>query len=277
MNIAMDRFCVNRKTAPSLDIETFFRAVCDCGLNKVELRNDLADPSIIGGKTTGELNALAEKYGIEIVTINALYPFNLPSRREALAVTAKEMLGIARAVSCKAIILCPYNEPDVRSTERKKADMIDSLRYFAELFATYGIEGLVEPLGFTGSSLRSSLGCQELLEEARVPFKMVIDTFHHHLSGVTTEGFNKGINVDRIGLVHLSGVEDSRPVEDLTDEERIMLTPKDVLQSKEQTANLERLGYKGLYSFEPFASSLGGWDAQEMKRQVLDSISLLQH
>ncbi len=50
MAIAMQRFCINRKIAPALSIEAFFRLVNRLGLNKVELRNDL--PS---GKVTDDL------------------------------------------------------------------------------------------------------------------------------------------------------------------------------------------------------------------------------
>ena len=38
MAIAMQRFCINRKIAPALSIEAFFRLVNRLGLNKVELR-----------------------------------------------------------------------------------------------------------------------------------------------------------------------------------------------------------------------------------------------
>ena len=52
MTIAQHRFCINRKIAPSLNIESFFRLVHSLGLNKVELRNDLP-----GGKVTDDLSA----------------------------------------------------------------------------------------------------------------------------------------------------------------------------------------------------------------------------
>ena len=41
MNIALDRFCINRKIAPNLNLDHFFRLVKRCGLSKVELRNDM--------------------------------------------------------------------------------------------------------------------------------------------------------------------------------------------------------------------------------------------
>lgn len=53
------------------------------------------------------------------------------------------------------------------------------------------------------------------------------------------------MEVADIGLVHLSGVDDSRPREQLTDAERIMLTPKDRLGTCEQVKALEARGYQG--------------------------------
>lgn len=64
------------------------------------------------------------------------------------------------------------------------------------------------------------------------------------------------VDIADIGLVHLSGVEDARPRENLTDDERIMLTEKDRLQTCEQIKHLEARGYQGVYAFEPFAPEL---------------------
>lgn len=276
MTIELSRFCVNRKTAPSLGLEAFFQAVSECGLNRVELRNDLPGGLITDGLRPDEVARLKDKYKIEIVTINALYPFNLPSSREELTARAREMLALARDLNCPALIMCPFNEADDRPGAKRLSDTVDSLKYLGDLFAEYGRQGLVEPLGFTSSSLRYALDAQKCLIEAASPFKMVIDTFHHHLSQVALEYFNAGIDVNMIGLVHLSGVEDARPTGQLTDEERIMLSAADVLKSADQVQNLEKLGYKGLYSFEPFASALTGWDAAKMKAEVSNSIDVLR-
>ncbi|MCR2669604.1 inosose isomerase, partial [Salmonella enterica] len=71
MNIALDRFCINRKIAPNLDLDNFFRLVKRCGLSKVELRNDMPSGKVTDDLSDAQLNALAAQYGIEIVTINA--------------------------------------------------------------------------------------------------------------------------------------------------------------------------------------------------------------
>lgn len=277
MTIASDRFCINRKIAPNLDLEQFFSLVKKCGLNKVELRNDMPSGKVTDNLSNDQLNALAEKYGIEIVTINALGMFNLLDDQAALLKNAEALLSQAQAIRSKALVLCPHcSAGDNRSEEQKKTDTLAALKLLAPLFRQYGVQGYVEPLGFGISSLRSSLLTQSLIRDSGAPYKIVLDTFHHYLSGVTQPEFDAQIQIDGIGLVHLSGVEDLRAKSALSDEERIMLSDKDRLESKKQVQDLERLGYTGIYAFEPFSSQLDSWTAADIEREIRQSIALLQ-
>ncbi|MGE6303827.1 TIM barrel protein [Serratia liquefaciens] len=277
MTIAPDRFCINRKIAPNLDLEQFFSLVKKCGLNKVELRNDMPSGKVTDNLSNDQLNALAEKYGIEIVTINALGMFNLLDDQAALLKNAEALLSQAQAIRSKALVLCPHcSAGDNRSEEQKKTDTLAALKLLAPLFRQYGVQGYVEPLGFGISSLRSSLLTQSLIRDSGAPYKIVLDTFHHYLSDVTQPEFDAQIQIDGIGLVHLSGVEDRRAKSALSDEERIMLSDKDRLESKKQVQDLEHLGYTGIYAFEPFSSQLDSWTAADIEREIRQSIALLQ-
>lgn len=277
MTIAPDRFCINRKIAPNLDLEQFFSLVKKCGLNKVELRNDMPSGKVTDNLSNDQLNALAEKYGIEIVTINALGMFNLLDEQAALLKNAEALLSQAQAIRSQALVLCPHcSAGDNRSEEQKKTDTLAALKLLAPLFRQYGVQGYVEPLGFGISSLRSSLLTQSLIRDSGAPYKIVLDTFHHYLSDVTQPEFDAQIQIDGIGLVHLSGVEDLRAKSALSDEERIMLSDKDRLESKKQVQDLERLGYTGIYAFEPFSSQLDSWTAADIEREIRQSIALLQ-
>jgi len=60
-----------------LELEDFYKFTKDLGLNKIELRNDLPGGKIIDSYTPGQLKELSKKYGVEILTINALQKFNL--------------------------------------------------------------------------------------------------------------------------------------------------------------------------------------------------------
>lgn len=277
MTIAPDRFCINRKIAPNLDLEQFFSLVKKCGLNKVELRNDMPSGKVTDNLGNDQLNTLAEKYGIEIITINALGMFNLLDDQAALLKNAEALLSQAQAIHSKALVLCPHcSANDNRSEEQKKTDTLAALKLLAPLFRQYGVQGYVEPLGFGISSLRSSLLTQSLIRDSGAPYKIVLDTFHHYLSDVAQPEFDTQVEIDSIGLVHLSGVEDPRAKSALSDEERIMLSDKDRLESNQQVQNLERLGYRGIYAFEPFSSQLGSWTPADIEREIRQSIALLQ-
>lgn len=278
MPIAQDRFCINRKIAPNLSIESFFCLVKKCGLNKVELRNDMLSGKVTDELSSAQLNALADEYEIEIVTINALQYFNLPEHRPALLKETENMLKQAKAINCRGVILCPNcSANDRRSAEQKEQDTVEALVLLAPLFKKYQVTGLVEPLGFEISSLRSHLLTQSIIRKSAAPYKMVLDTFHYYLSDIAQAEFDAHIDINTIGLVHLSGVEEARLKHTLTDEDRIMLSEQDKLNSKQQVANLERLGYQGIYAFEPFSSQLNAWSETDIEREIHQSIVYLQN
>lgn len=270
MNIARDRFCVNRKIAPGLSIERFFKLVQRLGLHKVELRNDMPGGSITDELSPAQVAELADKHRLEILTVNALYPFNQLS--EEVLKKAEGLLRDAQRVGARALVLCPLNE----GTPVADATTIDAIKRLSELFASFGIQGFIEPLGFPFSSLRSAVHAQRLIHAAGSPFNVLLDTFHHHLYEEAEREFAAHIDVSAIGLVHLSGVEDKRPITRLTDEERVMLSDKDVLESNRQVKRLEAMGYRGNYSFEPFSSALADWSEAEIEKQIEHSIALLK-
>ena len=269
MTIEPGRFCLNRKIAPTLSIPRFFKLVQRLGLNKVELRNDMPGGKVTDNLSHAEVKALAKQYELEIVTINAVYPFNQPDN--ALMVKAEGLLKDALGVGAKALVLCPLNDGTAVSPQ----ETVAAMKKLSPLFEKYGIQGLVEPLGFPVSSLRSAVQAQALIREAQVPFSIVLDTFHHHL--YENAGPELGeMDINRIGLVHLSGVEDPRPTAELTDDQRIMLSDGDVLKSVAQVQRLEKLGYQGIYAFEPFSDELESWSEADIEREIRQSIALLQ-
>ena len=82
-------------------------------------------------------------------------------------------------------------------------------------------------------------------------FRLVHDTFHHFLAGEDT------IFPELTGLVHISGVEDPRvTVSDMRDPHRVLVGPADRIGNIEQVRALGAGGYRGLFSFEPFAEEL---------------------
>lgn len=239
------RFAVNHIAAPKLSLEDFFAAAASLGLAEVEIRNDL--PDVVGTRDPQEVRAAAGKAGLSIVSINALYPFNVwsgdvPRRAVALA-------DYAAASGARALVMCPLND----GTEVSFDDLVAALGAMRPILAERGLTGLVEPLGFPISSLRSKREALAAIDAAGggEVYRLVHDTFHHHLAG-ESEFFP-----ERTGLVHISGVVDPAvAVDDMLDAHRVLVDGADRLENVAQIRALVAAGFTGPYSFEPFAAEV---------------------
>uniref|UniRef100_UPI00037CA48A TIM barrel protein n=1 Tax=Xanthomonas phaseoli TaxID=1985254 RepID=UPI00037CA48A len=114
-------------------------------------------------------------------------------------------------------VMCPLNDGTAVSFD----NLVTALKAMKLILEERGLTGLVEPLGFPVSSLRTKAEAVRAIDAAGGGdvYKLVHDTFHHHLAGETE------LFPERTGLVHISGVTDPA-------------------------------GYKGPYSFEPFATEV---------------------
>src|SRR5262249_8797602 len=100
------------------------------------------------------------------------------------------------------------------------------------------------------SSLRTKKEAIAAIDEADGAdvYKLVHDTFHHHLAGETD------IFPQRTGLVHISGVVDPDVgVDKMLDPHRVLVDGRDRLGNLPQIKALLAAGFDGPYSFEPFA------------------------
>jgi len=123
-----------------------------------------------------------------------------------------------------------------------------------------GLTGLVEPLGFPISSLRTKAEAIAAITEAGDDgtYKVLHDTFHHHLAGETQ------FYPNRTGLVHISGVTDPGvAVADMLDAHRVLVDAVDRLENIAQIKALIAAGFSGPYSFEPFAEEVHNADDPE--------------
>jgi len=253
------RFAINHITAPKLSLEEFFATARNLGLTEVEIRNDL--PDVVGTVDPAAVKAAAEKAGVTIISINALYPFNawsgdLPARAVAMA-------DYAAASGAKALVMCPLNDGTAVSFD----DLVAALKAMKPILEERGLTGLVEPLGFPVSSLRTKAEAIKAIDAADGGdvYKLVHDTFHHHLAG-ETEFFP-----ERTGLVHISGVVDPTvSVADMLDAHRVLVDGGDRLENIAQIRALEAAGYDGPYSFEPFAAEVH--ELEDPVAAVKDSI-----
>ena len=275
--IKRSRFSLNRIIYPNLKLEDFYIFIKDLGLDKIELRNDLPGGKIIDNYAPRQLKELSKKYGVEILTINALQKFNLAAILPETIKELKKLINLSLSIGCKAIVLCPNNDVnDKRGSEEIFEETVKALKSFGPLFQDSGMQGYLEPLGFEECSLRSIVIAMKAIQESGYPvYKTVHDTFHHHLGPDTFDTIENDYDISYTGLVHISGVECNIPVEKYRDNHRVLVTTQDRLQTKEQIELLLKLGYTGNISFEPFSKKVQEMEIEKIKSAINNSIEYI--
>jgi len=246
------KFGFNHMIAPSLTPDELVTSAVKLGAVAIELRNDIGANSLNDIETARRVGAKAREAGLEVRSINALYPFNIWS--DDLARRAEALAGIAAASGATGLVMCPLNENKfVEDTPEKAASLRVALKAIRQILGTHGLKGFVEPLGFPVSSLRfkwEALAAIDDIGGADI-YTIVHDTFHHRGAGETQ------LYPSRTGLVHISGLEDPAiSYNDMLDSHRVLVGPEDRLGNIEQLRQLYAGGYDGVVSFEPFAKEV---------------------
>ncbi len=244
-------FALNHIVAPAMTAEQFFALCASLGVRAAEIRNDLAGTAILDGTPAAAIGEQARAAGIALLSINALQRFNdWTADREAEAIV---LADYARDAGAGALVLVPVNDGSGREARERRKNLATALRGLSPILADRGIVGLVEPLGFASCSLRSKREAVEAIGEAglETSFRIVHDTFHHHLAG------ESDLFPEMTGLVHISGVEDdSVGLEDLRDGHRVLVGEADLLDNVGQIRAIRAGGYAGPLSFEPFSPAV---------------------
>jgi 2-keto-myo-inositol isomerase len=249
--VAGIRFALNHMAAPRLRLDEFFALTQKLGITEVEIRNDLTGNAILDGTPPATVKAAAEAAGITIISINALQRFNeWTPAREAEAI---QLADYARDCGARALVLVPKNDGTGRANGERQGNLRVALKALAPLLQSRGLIGLVEPLGFEICSLRLKSEAAEAIKAigGQGVFRLVHDTFHHHLAG------EADIFPDMTGLIHISGVSDrSVSVPDMRDSHRVLVDAADRLDNIGQIRAMTAAGYTGPLSFEPFSAEV---------------------
>lgn len=251
MSSVQPQFSLNHMTTPYLAVQDFFALSKSLGINAVEIRNDLHDNAIIDGTSPAQIKQWAQEAGVKILSINALQRFNQwNAEREVEAI---ELADYAQACGSEGLVLVPVNDGWGREEGQRQTNLTTALAALKPILAERGLVGLVEPLGFEICSQRSKKEVVDAIHavDGVNTFRMVHDTFHHHLAG---EG---QFFPELTGLVHISGVADEGvAVSDMRDPHRVFVDASDKLGNVNQINTLLSQGYKGYFSFELFSSEV---------------------
>lgn len=262
-------FALNYIAAPSLAVDRFFALARELGLAKVEIRNDLAGVPAADGTPAQEVKQAADAQGVTILTINALQRFNEWSDKREIEALA--LARYAKACGAKALVLVPVNDASFRLADEKRLEGLrEALRHLAPILVENGLKGFIEPLGFPISSLRSKREAIDAIDAigGQNVFLLVHDAFHHYLAG------DAALFPERTGLCHISGVaERGLAPTSLQDAHRVLVDEGDILGNVAQISALRAAGYRGVFSFEPFAESVQR--ASDLKAQLEASMGFI--
>jgi 2-keto-myo-inositol isomerase len=239
------RFALNHIVAPELAPEAFFALAGGLGLDAVEIRNDIEGNALLDGTPAARIAGLAKAAGVRILSINALQRFD--DWRGERPNQAVDLADLAANCGAEALVLVPTNDGS------RPGRLRPALEALKPILAARGLIGLIEPLGFESSSLRLKSEAAEAVAatDGSSVFRLVHDSFHHHLAG------EEAIFPALTGLVHISGVEEAGlGVGAMRDAHRVLVGPGDRLGNLAQIRDLRAGGYEGYLSFEPFAAEV---------------------
>ena len=267
-------FSLNHMTAPRLDCRRFLDLAASLGCVGVELRDDLADKKLssanfFDGEAPEAIGGYARSKGLRLLGLSEAYGFN--TWNEAMRAKVQLLIDQAKASGAESISLIPRNDAPAWSDAERLAALRGAIAAILPMLEKADMVALIEPLGFTTSSLRSKSETVEAIEAVggRGRFKLVHDTFHHHLAG------GGRIFPEHTGIVHISGVVDpALKPEEMQDGHRILVDARDRLGNIAQIRALMDAGYSGAFSYEPFSPLVHALaDPETAIRESFDFIS----
>ena len=243
----MPDFAINHMTLARMPYLGLLDAAKALGCIRVEVRNDLPGP-LFDGLAPEAAGDLAKEKDLRILALAEVKQFNDwgPERRAE----AEALMRTARACGAEAVALIPRNDNGGMGNGERQANLRLALRELKPMLEDHDLVGLVEPLGFAICALRHKAEAVEEIEalDATGRFRLVHDTFHHHLAG------GGPLWPAYTGIVHVSGVvEPGLAAEDMADRHRMLVDGADRLGNLDQLAALQAAGWRGPVSFECFA------------------------
>ncbi len=243
----MPVFSVNHMTLATAPYSTLLECASNLGCAGVEVRCDLAQ-ALFDGSLPARAAEAAKAHDLRILSLAEVHAFDdYSSEKHQEAI---RLMQLAVACGAEAISLIPRNDGFRSDDQQRHENLVVVLAAYKPLLESYGLVGLIEPLGFTTSSLRSKREAVAAIRELKAEhcFKLVHDTFHHYLSG------EKVMFAEHTGLVHVSGVTDSSlGVDQMQDHHRVLVNELDCLDNVGQLSQLQASGYNGPISMEAFS------------------------
>ncbi len=273
------RYGMNRMVAPKMGLSDFLDLTAAVGGSGVELRNDLKGLDVTDGLDTSRVNEMCAERSLSVISINAVQHFNVPSALSEAGRELRRLIRFASALGRPGIVMCPHNDPaDSRSQAEMARDTRAALVALRPVVEDAGVIGLVEPLGFPESSLRSAKIAAEILGEVGSDsYRLTLDTFHFALAGLDPGILGTAaVPADLIGLVHLSGVTKDGDVEAFRDPDRVLVDANDRVNNVASLKAMLAAGFGGYASFEPFSPAVHALSRDAMESAFVTSMRFIE-
>lgn len=234
-------------TAARSSYQSLLSLASAVGCMGIEVRNDL-EGELFDGLTPLAAAEFAQAASLQILALAEVPAFNDLSER-AMTMAAK-LAKTAAECGAAGISLIPRNDGLDTAKKTRVNNLEQTLIKLASMLEQRKLLGFIEPLGFEQSSLRYKSEVVDVIQRLGLDarFKLIHDTFHHHLAG------EQNYFPAHTGIVHISGVTDkSLSVQQMRDEHRVLIDQFDRLNNIEQISALQSGGYAGPVSFEAFS------------------------
>ncbi|MEP1207002.1 MAG: TIM barrel protein [Rhizobiaceae bacterium] len=244
----MPAFALNHMTVAAMGFQPMLDLAQRLGCVGVECRNDL-DSDLFDGLSPQSAGEMLRDVGLRLLSLAEIKRFDRLTVDELPA--AVELMDAAAEAGAEAVSLIPSNDGEPFD----EAAMVVALELLMPHLQQRQLTGLIEPLGFETCGLRFKRLAVDLLESRgwTDQFKIIHDTFHHHVAG-ETEQFPSNT-----GLVHLSGVTDCQlALSQMRDPHRVLVGEDDRLGNVTQITELLNSGCSAPLSFEAFAPEIHG-------------------
>ena len=264
------KFGFNHMIAPSLEPDELVDAAVALGAVAIELRNDVGDNSLKDIETARRVGAKAASAGLEVRSVNALYPFNVWNEERARQTDA--LAALAAAAAPTGLVMCPLNEGKMlEDTPEKAAGLRAALAGDPADPRGPRSEGLRRAAGFSGLVLAFQAGALAAIDaiDGADVFSLVHDTFHHRGAGE-----RRALRRAHRPCAHFRA---RGPCHQL---HRHARRPSRARRSEGSAWNVDQLrqlyadGYDGVVSFEPFAKEVH--DLPRPVAAVRDSMTYLR-
>lgn len=246
-------------------------AAARAGFTRVEIFHD---DLVASGLSIGDLRALCEELGLEIVSLQSLRDAEaLPDAARGWAMTrAARMVESAAALGAGMLVVCANTRPDALDDPVRAARDLGEI---ADMAAAKGLTVGYEALS-TSAHVRGFAQAWAIVHRAARPnLKLVVSVAHTIFAGEDFSALD-GIEIGALGLVHMADAPDLKMDASLLSGNFRLFPGQGDAPLRALTRRLDARGYRGPVSLEIYNDQMRGMSPMEIAADGARAAALLE-